>query len=372
MLNADQTIGSFTGEWMGTAGSACHDSLMADEVTPTRAPVQPLWWVERVLRSWYPLVVFVVVTLALAPAFLPAVTPLSDWDWLLVTGVATWLVAVHHAVRLPDKLTGALVRLVNRNVLVGALDLAGFLDATHRRARWSGLIGAAVAVAAIVLSFAAVYHGLARADVWFGVSFEAVLAVPAGLFFGRAASYGFLGNRLVAAGYVLRPDPDHLDGAAGLRPIGSLFFYATTLLAMPGGFLAVWWFLIPLFHGYTYWRQPYALMLLIVVAAGIMVFVLPMVSFHNLMAARKTELFAEADRLSGQAARGGTESSDNDKWQKRYAAIESMPTWPIDMKTRRRFGLRNALLLVPVLAQILGAPKGTLDIMDTLRKMLSG
>jgi hypothetical protein len=224
-------------------------------------------------------------------------------------------------------------------------------------------------VAAIVLSFVFVAYSSTVAF-WTFLALESVAAVPAGLFGGRAVSYGFLGIRLVRAGFVLRPDPDHLDSAAGLRPVGALFFYSASILAIPAVFLASWWVLIPLVSRYGIWREPYAVMLLVVVVAQVLAFVVPMLSFHRLMVRRKTELFAEADALSDRAVRAGAEPEAN--WRRRYRAIESMSTWPIDAGTRRRFGIRNMVLLLPVLAQVLGASQLTQDLLDTIRKMLSG
>jgi MFS family permease len=342
---------------------------MAGVDVPTRAPEWSLWLVERVARRWYPLVVFALGTIALASGLLPRPHPLRDWPWLFVTGIVTWLVALPLALRLPDKLTEALTRLVNRKVLVGGPDLVAFLDTQHRKARWSALAGAVVAVGAIVLSFVLVYY-TETTGFWVLLAFETVAAVPVGLFGGRAASYGFLGIRLVRAGFELRPDPDHLDSAAGLRPIGALFFFSASVLAVPGAFLACWWVLIPLFPEYSVWRAPYAVMLLIVVAAQVLAFLLPMQSFHRLMLRRRAELFAEADALSDRAVQASAEPDEN--WQRRYHAIEAMATWPVDARMRRRFGIRNLVLLLPVFAQVVGASKPTQDLLDVVRKALSG
>lgn len=48
-----------------------------------------------------------------------------------------------------------------------------------------------------------------------------------------------------------------------------------------------------------------------------------------------------------------------------------MPTWPMDIRLRRRFSIRNAVLLLSVLAQALGAGKGTQDLMKKLSKIFS-
>jgi hypothetical protein len=241
-----------------------------------------LWLVERVARRWYPVVVFSVGTVVLSSQLLPQPRPLSEWGWLFVAGFTTWLMALPLALRLPDKLTEALTRLANRRVLVGGRNLAAFLAMLHRQGRGSALAGAVMAVGAIVLSFVfAYYHS--TASFWTLLAMEAVAAVPVGLFGGRAVSYGLSRDAAGAGGFVLRPDPDHLDSAAGLRPVGALFFYSALLLAIPGAFPACWWVLIPLYPEYSIWRESYAVMLLIVVVAQVLAFVLLAASCVRLM-----------------------------------------------------------------------------------------
>lgn len=117
---------------------------------------------------------------------------------------------------------------------------------------------------------------------------EVIAVIPVGLFLGRACSYGRLGSRLRTLGFAVKPDPAHLDGAAGLRPVGALFFHQATLLAIPAAFLAIWWVLIPLVNlRYLVWRTPYAGLLALVVAIEIAAFVIPMLTFHEIMRERK-------------------------------------------------------------------------------------
>ena len=40
--------------------------------------------------------------------------------------------------------------------------------------------------------------------------------------------------------------------------------------------------------------------------------------------------------------------------KERYAAIERLPTWPVDIRTRRRFGLNNLGLVLPLVGKLLG------------------
>lgn len=338
---------------------------------PSHSAPPPLWLPERLLRRFYIVLVGVVSVAIVANELSLAGTDLSYWDWLLVTGFGTWLAAVYHPLLLPDRLTETLTRLVNRGVLNREENPENLLVVLHRKARHSALVCAVLFVVAIVTAWIVAFRDQVGHHLVL-VTLEAIAAVPVGLFVGRAVSYGLLARRLAKAGLTLTPDPDHLDGAAGLRPIGALYFYQSGLLAIPGAFLAAWWFLIPLLgNRYLYWREPYAGLLFIIVVSEVLVFILPMLSFHRLMLHRKNELFREADELSRRSARS-YDADAKESRARRYAAIESMPTWPVDLRIRRRFGLRNALLLIPAVSQALGASRSTQELIENLQRFLNG
>jgi hypothetical protein len=90
-------------------------------------------------------------------------------------------------------------------------------------------------------------------------------------------------------------------------------------------------------------------------------------SFHGDMVRQKRELLQEADRLLLRMAEiqaqlaDGAAGSENQALREALAdmtahcrAIEELPVWPVDVRTRRFFGLNNAALLVPVLAEQIG------------------
>ncbi len=324
---------------------------------PSQPARSPLWLLEQLLRRFYLVLVALVSVAIVVRQMSLAGVAVNDWDWLLVSGVGTWLAAVYFPFLLPEKLAETLTRLVNRGVLDGNGDLDDFLSMLNRRARRSALICSVVFAAAILMSWIVAFpHQLgSHASL---AMLETIAAVPVGLFAGRAISYGLLARRLKEAGFTITPDPGHLDRVAGLRLIGALYFYQSGLLAVPGVFLAVWWLLIPfLGDRYAIWRTLYAGLLLIVVVSEMLAFILPMFAFHRLMLDRKKELIREADELSRLSVGEKTDETVDERRVKRYTEIESMPTWPVDGKIRRRFGLRNALLLAPALAQFLGASK---------------
>jgi len=208
----------------------------------------------------------------------------------------------------------------------------------------------------------------------------------AGSFIGRAVSYSRLGQRLKDGGFRIDVDPEHLDGVAGLRPVGRLYFFQSALVAVPGAFLAVWWFLIPLFgERYGGWRDVYAGLLVFVVFCEALAFFSPMWSFHRIMSEKKASFLIEADHISEQAAgirkqlRGSADEGVAARLEdqlgqltKRYQAIVEMPTWPVDKRIRRRFAVNNLILFIPVIAQLLGAPDSWQHFLENLQKAISG
>jgi len=331
----------------------------------------PLWLLERLLRRFFvPLGVTVVIAVVADEVAISGFD-LNGWDWLWVSGFGTWLMTVYFPLLLPNKLTETLTRLANRGVLTGNDNLAELLVVLHRKARRSALSGAVTFVTMIVVAWAVAFQ-YDLEDRELAVILQSIAAVPVGLFAGRAISYGRLSRRLGEAGFTLTPDPDHLDGAAGLRPIGAFYFHQSGLLAIPGAFLAVWWFLIPFFGDrYLHWRAPYAGLLLIIVVCQFLGFILPMRSFHGVMLDRKNQLFQEADELSRRSVRARPDAAIHERWVKRYSMIESMATWPTDIKIRRRFELRNFVLLIPVVTQALGV-KGIPGLLESIRRIVSG
>jgi hypothetical protein len=313
-------------------------------------------------------------------------TYLPGWDWLYVSGWVTFLLAFNATFLLPGKVDEVLSRLAASQVLSGGKDgLDGFKRGMHisarRAARAGGLVVAAILALGWILA-----ERTALPSHFLTVILEVAGAFLVGSFMGRAVIYSRLGQRLRRQQFKIKVNPEHLDGVAGLRPVGRLYFFQSALVAVPGVFLAVWWFLIPLLGGrYSNWRGVYAGLLVVVVACEFLAFLAPMWSFHRIMNEGKEKLLDEADHISEQAARiqkqllDSVDESDiaqlEDKLgrlTKRYQAIVQMPTWPVDTSIRRRFAVNNLLLFVPVIAQVLGAPGSVQNLLDNVQKVFTG
>jgi len=206
----------------------------------------------------------------------------------------------------------------------------------------------------------------------------------AGRYLGRMAFYGTLGRLLRARNIRLKVQPGHPDGAAGLKPIGDLYFFQAMVIAIPALYLALWWFIIPTMGRYTVWRGPYLGLLAVVLTVEVLAFFAPLWSFHQEMQAQKSVLLNEADTLSGQmdAVQAELPEAKTDQERTalkerlssmtdRYWAIERMPTWPVDARVRRRFTLNNVVLFLPLITQSIHLSGGWQKALEELQKILT-
>jgi hypothetical protein len=180
--------------------------------------------------------------------------------------------------------------------------------------------------------------------------------------------YGQLGRVLKRRDIRIRVIAWHVDEVGGLKPVGEFFFFQAMVVAIPAVFLAAWWFLIPVGwpERYGYWRQPYLGLLVLALAVELLAFFLPLRYFHKVMISAKRAQTEVADKLSREIAelqerRHSGRASNEPKVRNRlveatdqYASIERLPTWPVDIKTRRRFGLNNLGLFLPLVGKLLG------------------
>jgi hypothetical protein len=249
------------------------------------------------------------------------------------------------------------------------------LDVRTRRWRsWFGLsLGVTTAVVWIVNKDLNVPHrpGLSFNSVT-GPLVGAVLGYLVGRVIGRMASYGMLGTFLAHRRVTFRSTLGHVDGAAGLKPVGDYYLYQALLLTLPAIFLLAWlaMFNIPKWHERDgeRWQGAYIAFLALAILLEIVVFVVPMWRAHIAMKQEKhrqrvtadTTLGPEISEIRAQLERNLTadaRKAAQDRLESltmRYQAIESMPTWPLDSTLKRRVTLGNAALIVGLIVQLIG------------------
>ncbi len=310
---------------------------------------------------------------------------LRTWDWLLVTGATLYLALLPLSLSEPQRVTDTL-HLLGSRLEVPTTGSAAEVEASiHRRARrWAsvgGWIAMPVALGVWYWAYAAdllLHAGLAVVEI--------IASVPIGRFVGRAVAYGGLGRHLGRADAVVAVIPGHLDGAAGLRPVGDLYLFQASMVGAIAAYLGLWWLITPVFFPrYLPWRNAYLGLLVAVLGCEILAFLAPMTWFHQRMQSEKRRFMLEdGNELSSRAsvveeeilrvddAGRAARQDELTLLRSRYFEIENMPTRPVSPTMRRRFAVRNVVLFLPVVANALSAPKSWQGLLDQVSKTISG
>ncbi len=287
------------------------------------------------------------------------------WDLMFITGLLAFIIALSLAQTIPARMTQTLERLTKRGVFDFAQQsLSGFQTRFEERARLFGKVGALVVALVILAAFVAAFRDFIMEAIPLTL-LEFFLGGVAGYYVGQMVAYGTLGQLARSEGVQIAPKPGHIDRAAGLKPIGDYYFFQAMIVAIPCVYIAVWWFIIPLLPRYGPWRDPYLGLLGVVIVIEILSFIIPMLSFHAIMQEEKRSCQNEADELSRNLvelessilhATGPKDVGDLQKQldiqREKYWEIENMPTWPVDVSTRRKFTVNNLLLFLPFFTEI--------------------
>ncbi len=306
---------------------------------------------------------------------------LSEWDSLLLSGVVTFMLGIYLWLDIPPNLETMLDRLRQREALVISKDdlVALKSDLRVRAERWANYAGVLVAFATLV-AFVIAFKLPWTSEKIVLATLEVVGAYIAGSYLGRMACYGGLGwllqrkqmqqHQMQQQQMHLKVQPGHLDGVAGLKPIGDFYFKQAKVVAIPAAFLAVWLLILQLklIDRYSYWRTSYAGLLGLALVFEVLAFLLPLWYFHQEMVLRKTEHLKEADELGKEIEQMqqilNTEQDAQRrellKYQiaamtKQYWDIENLSTWPVAVQTRRLFRRNNLILLLPLVLELLSS-----------------
>lgn len=300
----------------------------------------------------------------------------GDYDPLFLSGCLVVIAGLWLARSQSERFREMLVRLADR----GALESDGQriererLDSMHtavqeRAERWAWYAGAALALV-IASSFIAANGIQGNVVVALG---GPLVGAAGGLLVGRKIGHmiacSFVQRSLAAHKISFRTKPGHIDGAAGLKPLGDYYLYQALLLAIPAAFLLSW-SLIFLNDAwdryYGGWRESYLWLLALAIAIELAAFVAPLWRVHEEMRTQKRHAIERADRDLGPGIAAARETLEQDLDNDRrtavrdqleqltssYRDIEAMPTWPLDRKLRRQLTLTNVALIVPLVGQV--------------------
>jgi hypothetical protein len=305
-------------------------------------------------------------------------TSVGDWDLLFVSGCLTVIGGLWLARGQSERFAAMLERLANRSALEkrgGPLsyedvaEMHATIDARAEKWAGRGSVALAVLLAVAFVTVDATRGGVPLLQAIGGALAGALGGFLVGRPLGRMLTYSLLGRSLAGAKVWVRTTPGHIDGAAGLKPLGDYYLFQALLLALPAAFLLAWTLvlLIPSWdRRYSGWRDWYLGLLAAAICLEVVAFAAPLWRAHVVMKKQKRKALAKADRALGPAIaaqRAKLEQDlDNDErtaardrlaqLTSSYEEIETMPTWPIDRSVRRRLTLANAALIVPLISEI--------------------
>ncbi len=291
----------------------------------------------------------------------------TQWDLLLFTGILAFIIGLSQIRDLRRRFEITLRRLVHRKVIhIDQDNIPSFFSRIEENAKsWAKICGI-ISAAAMFAAFAVV---LLNDFFWqrllLGI-FETICAYIAGTFIGRMISYGQIGRFLMKEEAKIELQPTHVDGVAGLKPIGDFIFHQAMIASIPALYLASWWFLFPIWpRDYSRWEDVYLGLLSLGILFEILAFILPIWLFHKIMVQQKEHWLRKADTLSNTISEfrnqtaGETQQSSKaysveaiEEMKQQYWAIENMVTWPVDLSTRKKFRLNNLLLFIPLVGDI--------------------
>lgn len=348
------------------------------------AKIQPTGWLA-VLSRYLLYVIGFLVLIFCYMEYRRAGLVLIRWDWMLISGLIAFIIALYFARTIPSRMTQTLHRLANRGAFVLDPQNLDFLKARmNDRARFFASIGALFVGLAILVAFMFAYGDRILQKLPLTI-LETSLGLVAGYYIGQMIAYGTMGQLANSENVPIIAQPGHIDRAAGLKPIGDFYFFQAMVVAIPSIFLAVWWFIIPILTPwYLHWRNPYLGLLVIALAFEILSFIIPMWVFHLVLRDQKIEHQVKADKLSNNillleekilAANDAQlikELQQQLDFQRaKYWEIEQMPTWPVDAMTRRRFTINNIFLFLPFMLDMLSASDALRKFLDILVKFFA-
>lgn len=306
------------------------------------------------------------------------------WDWMFISGLIAFIIALYFGRTISDKMDQLLNRLVNREVLkLSSKELSSLNSQMDQRSRMtSGVLSVIVGLALLIANLTAYQSPTLYMP---EIVLDTVLGFVAGYYIGQMIAFSTLGRMVTSDHIPVETKPGHIDRAAGLKPIGDFYFFQAMILAMPCLFLALWWFIIPIWTPwYSSWRSSYIGLLALALIFEILAFIVPMLEFHKIMRKQKTAHQVEADKFSKQILElenkivnepdpklSKTLEDQREILRNKYWEIEKMPTWPVDGITRRRFTINNLFLFLPILLDLISASESWRNFLDIVIKIFS-
>lgn len=321
---------------------------------------------EPVRKFWAKAILLIGIVAVYALSIIIDGPSIRDLDHLALSGVTFLILGLWVSMNVQDRMTMAIDQLDKRGGIVGLNGAENFTKALEKNAFiWTVLITVAIA-----------------ASFWFGLKWEdastkfAVEWTIGGTLFGfivslqlgRMVSYSLMNRYLKKEKISIISHPGHPDSLGGIKPLGYYFFFHAILFAIPLFHLGAWSLLIPgwEYWDYSVWRSAYALLFGVTLVLFLICCVWPILGLHEAMRERKATLLASNEPLSASIRELQEKIELTTDFPKKnemsenllvmtghYYQIESMPTWPFNLKTLQSFALKLPLgLLGPLIGSI--------------------
>jgi hypothetical protein len=330
------------------------------------------------------------VVLSIAKEFINKKLNFSEWSFLGIIAFITCIIVIKLMNQIPNEFRKTVERLFKSGILkLDSTNNFGDFDRLLKKketiwSRWSGITFAIIILA--VFPFFGGDAGRMIMDTssykW-GMIFDIcnniwrimiIICTGAssfllGAYGGKILLYIFT-FKFKDIGVDFEIHPGHLDGVAGLRPLGEFYFKKVFPLFF---FLIVYfgiWLLImhiPFIElKYQQWENGFLVLFILSILEEMLFIFVPLYLIHKIMDIKKHELKNNLDTLTYNIFEIKGKLSEELPEQKRkelneqlqfkidqYHEIENMPTWPFNLKIIRKFTFANALAVLPVIPQII-------------------
>jgi hypothetical protein len=337
-------------------------------------------WVDENPRPSALVMSVVAVGAMLAGELVPNGTDIAKWDLLFDSAVLTVVLGLWLTIGLDERFSAMVTRLANRGALerdgsaISEDDLIRIKQTSEASAQkcqlWTSITLAIVVatVCGVVIAMGKIKSPLVAYPVT-GPLLGALGGFMVGRCLGRILPHSLFGRTIERENVSFRATPGHVDGAAGLKPLGSYYLYQAFVLAVPAVFFLAWSIILlfPEWHRrYPAWRAPYLGLLAAAVCLELFGFLGPLWRAHKTMKSQKNEAIMEVDKVVAptivqmkaeladelDADRRTVVRDRHEHLISSYQEIERMPTWPVDRILVRRVTLGNVALMIPLVAQV--------------------
>jgi len=335
------------------------------------------------LERIVPFVVVFILILSVAYDFRFARSDLLKWDFMLISGYIAFLLTLPWLFQIPRQFNTTLKRLITRGIFCSPQNSNELLiSQIHKKELLCSRLGAMLLCVVITTAYIVIYWKYFT-DFQLLKIMEAALGSFCSFLAGKYVGKFVLYTNIISIGLVKKKInvnvlPGHMDGAAGLKPLGEFHFKMALVFLAPIVFLGIWLLIIPnspfvettkagTVPRYQKWEDVFFFLLLLSIGVEVMTFLFPLWTIHKIMLARKNALEDKADRLASdilvlkrKLSESLSETSRKELYEQQefksrtYHDIENMPTWPFGKKILQKFTITNILVLIPAISKTVG------------------